>query len=47
MQNISILKEKETIKRNLVLDVDIVFFFFFLNLIPCITIAKNINSMDL
>ena len=43
-KNQSILKEKETVKHNLVLDDDMVFLIY---LIPFITMAKNINSMDL
>ena len=46
MQKISIFKDKEIVKHNLVLDVDMYFFFFF-KLIPRVTMAKNINSMDL
>ena len=46
MQKISIFKDKEIVKHNLVLDVDM-YFFFKKKLIPRVTMAKNINSMDL
>ena len=37
MQKISILKEKETVRHNLVLDVDVAFYIFN----PCVTMEKK------